>query len=337
MSFRLLALAVLLLAVPLASQGHALVCAPHNKMTLDECQTCINRGYSLRWIGKSSPRGTGGCQLVPRAAGAACTEDGLCDSQLCRGGFCCASSLPCAIQPARTCGTDGTCAAGTGLCSLRKAGAVCIAANCTTVSQGSSSDGGYLNPEATCDGNGQCVAGVQTQCADNFACANGKSCAQECADGTFGSANCTAYYRFCDGGTSCITCFAASMLAQRDDGATLRFDQLRVGDRVLAFDSTTGLTEFSAVSFFSSVSVNVTAEAVTVRVEGVDAAADLVLSPPHLLLASTDALAKPTFVQAMDVRPGVHWVWLAQRGGEDAGKLVPRRVASASASRITSG
>jgi len=102
----------------------------------------------------------------------------------------------------------------------------------------------------------------------------------------------------------------------------VRLDQLRIGDRVLAFDSRTGRTLFSAVTYFTTAFRNRTDRAVRVTAQGWQT--PLELSTTHLMLVSLGPAEQPEFVRAMDVRANVHWAWLHARKDE----LIPSLVTS---------
>ena len=316
-------LLLLLLTLLVVSTEHAattLNCKPHLKMKLDECQACIAKGYALKWVGKGATQGTGGCQAIPTGAlqpGAACSQNSDCTSKICAG-YCCASS--CTASPQSTCGTTGQCDAGTGACSLYSAGTVCSNTVCLN---------GMLTPGAECPGAGEpCPSNSPTVCSGNFACATAQTCYTSCTDST----ECETPYIDCLT-TYCGICFAGSTTALRDDGAAVRMDALRIGDRVLAFDAVTGATTYSPVVFFSSAFANQTGSAVTVRVRGWEE--PLVLSPVHLVLASRGRFDSPAFVRASDLVAGEHWTWMHTSVGDS---LVPHLVEAASAPhRMTAG
>jgi len=77
MQLNLLALLALLIVAVFASaetEGRDLKlnCAPHPKMSQQDCKTCINHGAKLRWVGIAGPngKGKGGCQYRNTATGA---------------------------------------------------------------------------------------------------------------------------------------------------------------------------------------------------------------------------------------------------------------------------
>jgi len=152
--------------------------------------------------GGSLDAGTDG----PKALGQPCQAGGECDSTLCVDGVCCASAcgtlcqtcnLPgkegtctpvasgtapsaaaaqkCAVQPATSCGFDGTCD-GNGGCRKYPAGAQCKAPSCNGAS--------YL-PASACDGQGACVAAKAVDCTP-YKCSTAgaaPACLMTCAMG----------------------------------------------------------------------------------------------------------------------------------------------------------
>jgi len=75
MNFSLLvALLLALVAALVHAEERALRinCAPHPKMSEEDCKTCINHGAKLHWVGTAGPngKGKGGCQYRNTATGA---------------------------------------------------------------------------------------------------------------------------------------------------------------------------------------------------------------------------------------------------------------------------
>jgi len=66
-------------------------------MTKEECQLCMNQGHMLHWVGKSTPRGTGGCQALkpgsPSASPTYADNQEHCESEY--PGGCQADSSVC--------------------------------------------------------------------------------------------------------------------------------------------------------------------------------------------------------------------------------------------------
>lgn len=165
--------------------------------------------------GTGAMSGSAGNMTVPEsgALGAACAEDGECDSGACRDGVCCESECdgPCQAcaqsmtgaadgtctnvsagedphedcdeESAESCGNDGTCD-GAGACRKHGSNQVCTAAAC---------DGANYLPAATCDGAGACdaqspvacgqhpcsVQGCETPCSKDGDCPSGAYCATD--------------------------------------------------------------------------------------------------------------------------------------------------------------
>ena len=143
--------------------------------------------------------------------GEGCASDGECGSGFCVDHVCCqtlcsgacvACNVPgsegactpvaagedpadeCAMEPASTCGRDGTCD-GAGACQRYKTGTECQPGSCA---------GSIETPAATCDATGSCRSATARACAGGAVC-QGTSCATSC---TLDSACQTGF--FCDTG-----------------------------------------------------------------------------------------------------------------------------------------
>jgi hypothetical protein len=153
-----------------------------------------------------------GPEVGKARAGAACDDDGDCDSGFCSDRVCCGSrcgdrcfacNLPgregtctavavgedprqeCDQHPEAGCGQDGTCN-GAGACALYASGRQCGSASCSGTTETAAS---------TCDGRGLCQAGTSRSCPGGLAC-QGSSCASSCTS----DASCGAGF-FCETGT----------------------------------------------------------------------------------------------------------------------------------------
>jgi hypothetical protein len=89
-----------------------------------------------------------------------CTTGNQCLSGVCAGNVCC--SGPCTDQGAASCGTNGTCAPGTGICQFYGNTTSCSSASCTNA---------ISTTYTTCDGMGSCAGDVTvTNCPGNLQC-----------------------------------------------------------------------------------------------------------------------------------------------------------------------
>jgi hypothetical protein len=134
---------------------------------------------------------------VGLAAGKGCATDGECGSGFCVDQICCvtpcagechACNVPgsegtctpiaagedpadeCAMEPAATCGHDGTCD-GAGACERYKVGTQCQPGSC---------NGSTETPASTCDATGACMGAAARACTGGSVC-QGTSCATSCA------------------------------------------------------------------------------------------------------------------------------------------------------------
>jgi len=169
---------------------------------------------------------------------------------------------------------------------------------------------------------------------------NGGSCDQPvCSQGcNAAGGDCTApdtcQCHSCYAGANCMTytcgCFDGEGRVTLADNTTVPLSQLRVGDRVLAMDTTTGAAVFSDVYYVATAKADdAEASIVHIVVEGHDQ--PLRLTDGHLVWATDLAKWTPTanaarvgrHVRAADVLKGM-FVWVAE--GQGAASLRPRRV-----------
>jgi hypothetical protein len=142
--------------------------------------------------------------------GRGCTSNAACASGLCVDGFCCNSACQgscqacdapgkegsctlvplgqdpddeCAMQPAASCGLDGTCD-GQGNCARYPAGAECIPGSCSA---------GVERASGACNGTGTCMMGATQSCPSGVC--NGASCGATCT----ASSQCQPGF-YCEGG-----------------------------------------------------------------------------------------------------------------------------------------
>jgi hypothetical protein len=154
------------------------------------------------------------CTTNEGCASGACV-DGLCCTSAC-GGACQACDVPghegtctpvppgqdpddeCAMQPAASCGLDGTCD-GQGACARYPAGAECIPGSCAA---------GVEHAGGACNGLGMCLPGSTQPCMSGVC--NGSSCGAACTAST----QCQPGF-FCDAG-SCRIKLAVAVACTMD-------------------------------------------------------------------------------------------------------------------------
>jgi hypothetical protein len=161
-----------------------------------------------------SPSPSGDLAPRRRHQGESCTPTDVCDTGNCVDGYCCdtactdactacnvsgiegtcsplsAGAAPvgartCNMQPASTCGHDGTCD-GMGRCRNYPNGTACSTPSCNVAT-------GDFKPASLCDGNGACVATATYNCAP-YKCQDTTQCWPTC-----GSDNTK-----CSGSNSCV-------------------------------------------------------------------------------------------------------------------------------------
>jgi hypothetical protein len=144
-------------------------------------------------------------ECMSKGPGEPCDDPIQCSTMLCQGGFCCSGT--CSDQGAASCGTNGTCASGTGACQKYPAGTMCSSMSCS---------GSTLTTYDKCDGNGNCSQGGTTGlCPEHRSCTtNSTSCNMTCVKGDM---NCAPGYA-CDAIGACkltdgATCNANDMCA----------------------------------------------------------------------------------------------------------------------------
>jgi hypothetical protein len=150
---------------------------------------------------------TGGACVPQKAPGQACTAAGECQGGgACGGGICCGAT--CVDQGAGSCGTDGTCASGTGACQMYPAASACFAATTCT--------GVMATAFLQCDGLGACNLGTATvPCPGGYVCdAPMTGCLTACGTS---DADCDASF-YCDG------VGAGACRAKKPAGATCALD-----------------------------------------------------------------------------------------------------------------
>jgi hypothetical protein len=129
--------------------------------------------------GTTATASSSGTSSMLNQSGQACTASDECATDSCLGGFCCSGA--CLDQGAASCGTNGTCASGTGACQRYPAGTSC--SNVVACSNA------VLTTDNQCDGNGNCSEdATAVPCPGGFACSSSTSCATTCAQ----SADCAS-------------------------------------------------------------------------------------------------------------------------------------------------